>query len=219
MGLKTKHSLILASSSPRRKELLGWVDIPFTILSPDVEEFSGHKDAHRYAVEIAFQKATAIWSGLKDRAGFGKTFLPFVVASDTVVDLDGRFYGKPRDREDAREMLSELAGKEHRVVTSVVFQAFDPETFTERKHSFSIETLVTFSEIPEDIMGPYLDSGESMDKAGSYGIQGKGLLFVKCLKGSYSNVVGFPLEDFVRELKSFLKDEGDQSSWREHFVL
>jgi septum formation protein len=136
-----------------------------------------------------------------------------------VVELEGRFYGKPRDKKDAREMLSELSGREHRVVTSVVFKSLDPLDRKERTHSFSVETFVTFCEIKEDVMKPYLESDESLDKAGSYGIQGKGLLFVKSLKGSYSNVVGFPLEEFVHQLKSFLIPQGDQSSWRECFHL
>ena len=219
MESKSKFSLILASNSPRRKELLGWIDIPFEVKGSNVDEFSSKTNPHAYAVEIAFQKADAIWSKLEAEPQFKKDFFPFLVASDTVVELDGKFYGKPKDSEDARGMLSELAGKEHRVVTSVVLKFISPESSEPQTHSFSIETFVTFSDIPEDIMNPYLKSGESLDKAGSYGIQGKGLLFVKSLKGSYSNVVGFPLEDFVREVKSVLIPSGDQSSWRELFHL
>jgi septum formation protein len=217
MESETKKSLILASNSPRRKELLGWADIPFTIMGSNVDEFSSHRDPHAYAIEIAFQKSEAIWSRLEKREDFGSSFSPFVVASDTVVELQGKFFGKPKDKNDAREMLNQLSDKQHRVVTSVVFQSL--ENGQKKSHSFSIETLVTFSEIPKDIMDPYLESGESLDKAGSYGIQGKGLLFVKSISGSYSNVVGFPLEDFVRELKNYLIPRGDQSCWREHFVL
>jgi septum formation protein len=188
-------------------------------MGSNVEESSGKLNPHDYAVEIAFQKAEAIWEKLKGDKGFGKSFFPFIIASDTVVELEGKFYGKPSDRDDARAMLRELSGKEHRVVTSIVFKAFCLASLQEKEHSFSVETHVLFSKITEDIMEPYLVSGESLDKAGSYGIQGKGLLFVKSLRGSYSNVVGFPLEEFLNHLKDFLLPVDEQSSWRSCFHL
>lgn len=219
MELKTKHTLILASNSPRRKELLGWLDIPFEVMGSNVEEYSDKVEPHEYAVEIAFQKADAIWSELEKKSEFSQSYFPFIVASDTVVEMGGKFYGKPRDREDAKKMLLELSGKEHRVVTSVVCRFLDFASKKVRSHSFSIETFVQFSEIKEDILERYLDSGESLDKAGSYGIQGKGLLFVKSLRGSYSNVVGFPLEEFLSHLRELLCNETGQSSWRSSFHL
>jgi septum formation protein len=138
-----------------------------------------------------------------------------IVASDTVVELKGRIFGKPRDKDDAREMLLTLGGKTHNVVTAVFLKAiFDGEV---KEKVFSVKTQVKFHEIREDILDPYIESKESLDKAGAYGIQGKGLTFVESLKGSYSNVVGFPLVEFLDELKVFLGRKKSDVDWRNSF--
>ncbi len=210
-----KYSLILASNSPRRKELIGWLDIPFQVVGSNIEEHSLEKDPKAFAIDIAAQKGDAVWDLLTEEHGAH----PFVVSSDTIVVLGPRIYGKPANREEAKEMLLSLSGKEHKVITSVYLKALSIKTNQEISKKFAIETDVTFSEISEDILGPYLDSEESMDKAGAYGIQGKGLVFVESLKGSYSNVVGFPLVEFLEEMR-LLVCEGslnEKLDWRSHF--
>ena len=212
---KKLYSLILASNSPRRKELLGWLDIPFQVIGSNIEEHSEEENPKDFAIDLAVQKGEAVWADLNESHGE----YPFVVSSDTIVVLGKRIYGKPETREDAKEMLLSLSAKEHKVITSVFMKARSVKTNEIISSKFAIETDVTFSEVSEDILDPYLDSEESMDKAGAYGIQGKGLVFVESLKGSYSNVVGFPLAEYLEEMR-LLVCEGDLSKkldWRSYF--
>lgn len=212
MALNKKFSLVLASQSPRRKELLGWIDVPFAIHSSDVEEVSLSSEPVQVALDIARLKGENVWDTMPENL---KNNNPLIVASDTLVELEGKIYGKPATKEEARQMLSELSNRWHRVVTSVFLKAeFNGE---EKQHEFAVETKVKFADITEDIMGPYLESGESMDKAGAYGIQGKGLTFVEAIEGSYSNVVGFPLHEFLTHLKAFLGHKENEVNWRESF--
>lgn len=211
MASNSKFSLVLASQSPRRKELLGWIDVPFIIRKSDVEEHSDSTDHTLFAEEVAAQKGNDVWDSFLEKDRFN----PLIVASDTVVELNGRIFGKPKDKEEAREMLLTLGGKTHNVVTAIFLKAkFDEEV---KEKVFSVKTQVKFHEIREDILDPYIESEESLDKAGAYGIQGKGLTFVESLKGSYSNVVGFPLVEFLDELKTFLGREKSDVDWRSFF--
>jgi septum formation protein len=209
MASNKKYQLVLASNSPRRKELLGWIDVPFTIQGSDVEEVSDAKDPVAFALDIAKLKGESVWQQID------KSINPLIVASDTLVELNGKILGKPASRGEAQSMLEELAGQWHRVVTSVFIRAEVGGHIKDR--TFAVETRVKFGDIPKDIMVPYLDSKESMDKAGAYGIQGKGLTFVEALEGSYSNVVGFPLYEFINHLKDFLPLSGEGDHWREFF--
>lgn len=212
-----KYTLILASKSPRRKELLGHLNIPFSIVSEDVEEVSTFSDPIAFCKDIAFQKGHAVMQGLLKHPGLYTKFLPLVVSSDTIVTLDHEIYGKPRTVSEASEMLMKLSGKTHKVITSVYMESLDQNREL-KSRIFACETLVTFSQISMDILNDYLRTGDSLDKAGAYGIQGKGLTFVSKVEGSYSNVVGFPLDSFIEELKTFLGFSGDESGiWRESF--
>ncbi len=213
-----RYSLILASNSPRRKELLGWLDIPFQVMGSNIEEHSDKEDPKDFAIDLAVQKGEAVWDCLCEET-HGK--YPLIVSSDTIVVLGKRVYGKPNSREEAKEMLLSLAGKEHMVITSVYIKARSIKTGEIISSKFAVETDVTFTEISEDILEPYLDSKESMDKAGAYGIQGKGLLFVESLKGSYSNVVGFPLAEFTEHLRVLLSEgiEDELLNWRSKFLV
>ncbi len=211
MALNSKYSLILASNSPRRKELLGWVDIPFTIQGSDVEEVSDATDPVEVALDIAKLKGESVWDVLIDV----EVLNPLIVASDTLVELRGKIYGKPSSVDDARMMLQELSGNWHKVVTSVYLKGMINNDAVSK--SFAVVTKVKFADIGEDILEPYLNSGESMDKAGAYGIQGKGLTFVEAIEGSYSNVVGFPLNEFIGQLKDFLGCGPDETNWRDRF--
>lgn len=199
---KTKSfTLILGSQSPRRKELLSWINLPFRILTADLDEVSNETDPERVAVDLASQKAQAVFQQ-REMIPY-----PFIISSDTIVVLDGKIYGKPKDKNEAREILLELSNRTHQVITGVSFLFIDPHTEKLREHLFFDSTEVTFNEITPDLMECYLDTGDSLDKAGAYGIQGPGLTFISKVHGSYSNVVGFPLDKVVSELKIILGDQ------------
>jgi septum formation protein len=201
-----KYSLVLGSQSPRRKELLSWLKIPFQILTADLEEVSDEIDPDNIAMNLASQKAQAVFvksSSLKN---------PFIISSDTIVVLNQKIYNKPKDKVEAREILSELSDNTHEVITGVSFLFTDSETGKKREHLFFDKTEVTFNEITPDLMEAYIATGDSLDKAGAYGIQGPSLTFISKLNGSYSNVVGFPLDKIVGELAIVLGE-----GWRSRF--
>lgn len=184
-------NIILASQSPRRRELLEQVGITgFQVISPDVDE----------RVEPGLSPAGMVeeLSLRKARAAADKTGPDgLIIAADTVVALDGAVLGKPRDREDAFAMLSALSGREHRVYTGVSVLRGD-RAVTEHE-----ETAVCFRALaPGEIWG-YIATGEPMDKAGAYGIQGVGALLVRGIRGDYCNVVGLPVFRLGRILARF----------------
>ncbi|MCO4794419.1 MAG: Maf family protein, partial [Bacteriovoracaceae bacterium] len=155
-----------------------------------------------------------------DRDGFGESFFPCVVSSDTVVCLDTKIMGKPGDINEARALLKELAGRIHTVVTGVYITVLDPRDNKEKSVVFSSTTDVEFDHISEDVLETYLKTGDSLDKAGSYGIQGAGLTFIKSVQGSYSNVVGFPLSEFIKEIKKLLTEARDEKGdWKNLFQV
>lgn len=201
-----KFSLVLGSQSPRRKELLSWLNIPFKIITADLAEISNETVSEKIAMDIASQKAHAVLSQA------GTVSNPFIISSDTIVVLDEKLYGKPKDKDDARVILSELSDKTHKVVTGVSFLFHDKNTNKMREHLFYDLTEVTFNEITKDLMDSYIATGDSLDKAGAYGIQGPSLTFITKVNGSYSNVVGFPLDKVVSELSIILGDD-----WKKNF--
>lgn len=196
----SKFKLILGSQSPRRKELLSWLKIKYEIVTADLDEVSDEVGAEKIAVDLAIQKARAVFEkcSIKDNN--------FIIAADTIVVLDNRIYGKPKDRADAEKILKELSGKTHQVITGVCFY------FNNREHAFFDLTDVTFNSIDSNLLNDYLDTNDSLDKAGAYGIQGPSLTFISKLNGSYSNVVGFPLDKIVTELQSLFGND-----WRSKF--
>lgn len=189
-----KYKLVLGSQSPRRKQLLSYINIPFQILTADLDEISDEVAPDRIAMDLASQKARAVF----EKAGGIEN--PFIISSDTIVVLDGILYGKPKDKDDARAILNTLSDKTHQVITGVSFLFVDQSTKKLREHLFFDSTEVTFNEITKELMDDYIATGESLDKAGAYGIQGASLTFISKLTGSYSNVVGFPLDKVVGEL-------------------
>lgn len=201
-----KFNLILGSQSPRRKELLSWLNLPFQILTADLAEVSDESSSEKIAMDIASQKARAVMEQATqiDR--------PFIISSDTIVVLNNKLYGKPSDVNDAKKILSELSGKTHEVITGVSFLYVDQKTNKLREHLFFDFTEVTFNAITDDLMENYLATGDSLDKAGAYGIQGAGLTFISKINGSYSNVVGFPLDKIIGELSIVLG-----TNWRKYF--
>lgn len=177
--------LILASSSPRRKELLTQARIPFETDAPDVDE-SCTLDAEHAVAELSRRKAAAAAAAHPGR---------FVLGADTLVALDGRSLGKPADAEDARRMLRTLSGRTHQVYTGVTVISPDGETLTETDASD-----VTFCTLPENEISAYVASGEPLDKAGAYAIQGKAALWISRMEGSASGVIGLPLHTVYRLL-------------------
>ncbi len=184
-------SIILASNSPRRRELLAQIGIrDFQILSPDVDEAvePGLSPA-RMVEALSLRKAQAA----AGRAGADD----LIIAADTVVALDGRVLGKPRDQGEAFAMLSALSGREHRVYTGVTVLG-GGRAATEHE-----ETAVAFRALTPEEIRDYIATGEPMDKAGAYGIQGVGALLVQGIRGDYCNVVGLPLFRLGRMLSGF----------------
>lgn len=188
---------ILASSSPRRKELVGHLKLPFSIETADIDETSNESDPRSFCLEIAKEKGKVIFDRHNEEC--------FVVSADTIVCLNGKIYGKPRDKNEAMRFLNELGGKTHSVFTAV-YVHYRQNNRVEVM-SFVEESKVTFNIITSDIMDRYLATGDSLDKAGAYGIQGPSLTFISKVEGDYANVVGFPLSRFVQECRSQLGAE------------
>lgn len=182
--------LILASQSPRRRELLSYLGYPFAVIAADIIEHSTHREPAQIVEDLAQQKAHKVSQENPDA---------WVLGSDTIVSLEGKILGKPQGREGAQEMLSALAGKTHQVFTGVAlyYQA-------KCRKCFSVKTEVTFSDISSAEMQRYLASDEPYDKAGAYGIQGMALGFITAIEGSYSNVVGLPLYEVKMALQRSL---------------
>lgn len=180
--------MILASKSPRRKEILEGFGLSIIIESLDIEEVSDKVGIEEQLMDIALKKALEVAS---------KNPMEYIVAADTCVILGDKVLGKPVDKEDAKATLRELSGKKHRVVTAYVILN---ESKKVRHISFD-ETLVYFKQLEESEIEWYVDTLEPMDKAGSYGIQGKGSVLVEKIEGSYHNVMGFPISKFYDDLK------------------
>ena len=171
--------LILASGSPRRRELLSQIGIPYLVdPSSYAEETPRHKHPDKYVVAQALGKARNI---AKKYPG------QWVLGADTVVAVDDRILGKPASPEEAAAMLEGLSGRKHSVFTGIALVC------DERERTEAVETRVWFRHIGHKEIEQYIATGEPMDKAGAYGIQGKAAVFVEKINGSYSNVVGLPL--------------------------
>lgn len=184
--------LILSSASPRRKELLQGLGVPFEVLVIDNidESYPDDLPASEVAEYIACKKAQAYQATLKP----GNT----VLTADTVVVLGNQIMGKPRNEEDARQMLRQLSGQTHQVYTGVCL------TSTNRQTHFSVRTDVTFRPLTEEEINHYVTSFHPLDKAGAYGIQEWiGYVGVTWLDGSYFNVMGLPVQRIYQELQAF----------------
>jgi len=180
--------LVLASASPRRAELLRQIGIPFQVLPSQLPEPAGPGPAWRLARRLAQAKAEATAKILAKR-GVREGGV-WVLGADTVVAQGSRLLGKPRDAAQAQAMLKRLSGAWHEVVTGV---ALCPLNRAQKPRIFHVSTRVHFRRLSPDEIGAYVASGEPMDKAGAYGIQGRAGAFVKELRGDYFNVVGLPL--------------------------
>ena len=193
------HPLILASASPRRSELLSKVDIPFEVRTSKVPETSENPDPAICAEENSYAKAMAIAEKLK--CAEDEEYV--VLGADTVVSLDDRIFGKPGSEAEAFDMIKELQGGTHRVVTGVTLvRRHGDETMFK---SFHENTLVSIYPMTDEQIREYISTGEPMDKAGSYGIQGIFAKYIRNIKGDYNNVVGLPIGHVFRELKKLRK--------------
>lgn len=208
--------LVLASASPRRRELLSQIGLEFTVMPSTKEENAKTTETGALVQELSRQKAVDIWEQLSGGQGQNpdadqeqiseETQEPnlngkrqpelLVIGADTVVCCEGKILGKPHSREAAAEMLTALQGRSHEVYTGVTLYS-QSETVT-----FFECTQVEFYPMTEVEISEYIDSKEPMDKAGAYGIQGLGARFVKGIRGDYNNVVGLPVGRLYQELKS-----------------
>lgn len=191
-NLKQYH-IILASNSPRRKELLGGLDIPFDVkVIPGIDE-SCPSDLKGSEIPqyLSRKKAEAYVTDMSDH--------DLIITADTIVWVDGKtVLGKPTDEADACRMLRLLSGKTHEVITGVTIMT------RQKKVTFAVESQVTFDELGEDEISYYVSHYRPMDKAGAYGIQEWiGYVGVTALSGSYFNVMGLPVQRLYKELKSF----------------
>ncbi len=185
-----KYKVVLASNSPRRKELLGGLGIGYEVKTmPDIDEsYPDGLSMEEVPVYIARSKADAYRPLMQPDE--------LIITADTIVWLDGVVMGKPKDEEEACDMLRRLSGQTHQVVTGVCLTTID------RQQSFAAVTDVTFDRLTEEEITHYVSRYQPMDKAGAYGIQEWiGYVGVRSIKGSYFNVVGLPIQRLYQELK------------------
>ena len=185
-------SLILASGSPRRREFFTRMGWNFTVVKPGTEErVHPGETPEQYVRRNAEEKAAdaLALSGIADRA--------VAVAADTIVVQDGRILEKPKDPADAHRMLRELSGRTHQVMTGLCIRTADA------MHSRTVVTDVEFKPLTDAEIDAYIRTGEPMDKAGAYAIQGLAAYMIRSVRGSYTNVVGLPLAETVEALEEF----------------
>ncbi len=185
MGIR----VILASKSPRRREILENLGVKFDIVVADADESSDIKDPRELVMTLAARKGRAVRERLDN---VEKTL---IIACDTLVYADGEFLGKPHDRGDAERMIKMLSGSEHSVVSGI-YVYYDGREVRE-----SAETKVIFGEVTKEEIRAYLDTSEPYDKAGAYAIQGRASAFIKGIEGDYFNVVGLPVKTLYDTLK------------------
>jgi len=182
-------TLILASSSPRRQELLNQVNIPFTIRKPDFDE-SQIKSTN------PIEKVKQLAAG-KGRAVPIQNENEVILSADTVVSNNQQIFEKPKDKKEAYQMMKALSGNTHEVFTGVMIRSLEEEKL------FAERTIVEFWPLSKEEINGYVSTNEPYDKAGAYGIQSLGAMFVKQIIGDYYNVVGLPVSHVVRELRNF----------------
>jgi septum formation protein len=191
------QKIILASQSPRRKQLLEWAEVPFEIVVKSTEEtYPEDLPVEEIPIHIARQKAIAVAEKLAETRETSAA-PKIILAADTVVVLDNRIIGKPSDRQDAIKILTALSGKSHKVITGVVIRRGEKES------SFSDITSVQFHELTEQQIEFYVDKYQPYDKAGAYAIQEWiGVIGIKSVRGDFYNVMGLPVSRVVQELKT-----------------
>ena len=194
--------IILASGSPRRRELLEQIGLEFEIMVSNTEEDVEIEAPEKLVETLSRQKAEAVFAMLPPKEAV------LVIGADTVVARKGSVLGKPEDQKAAVEMLSGLSGREHQVYTGVTL-LYRPEGKTSaekaRRKTFHEVTKVRFFPLTEEEIAAYVETGDPMDKAGAYGIQGIFARYVESIEGDYNNVVGLPVGRVYQEAKEWLK--------------
>jgi septum formation protein len=182
------EKLVLASSSPRRRQLLRQIGLKFDVVPSEVDEdFIDGESPRDHVLRLAMMKARKVGETYPDR---------WVIGADTIVSIDGKVLGKPQTDQEAYEMLAALSGRDHLVVTGV-------SVWCEAKgkgETMAVETSVRFKTISPHEISWYIRTGEPFDKAGGYAIQGRGAFMVQRIEGSYTNVVGLPLCELLEAL-------------------
>ncbi|PIC80631.1 septum formation protein Maf [Sporosarcina sp. P18a] len=187
MKFSSVKPIVLASSSPRRKELLQLAGIDFIVRPSDVDEnlpFTP-EEPYEYAVRLSEQKALAVVESEEE----------IIIAADTIVVKDGKVFPKPEDDAQAIDFLMELSGELHEVITGVTILAKG------KTIQFAGLSQVKFRKLDEELVRAYVKSGDASDKAGAYGIQTQGMLFVENMVGDYQNIVGLPISDLVNRMR------------------
>lgn len=181
--------LILASASPRRRQLLSLLDIPYDVVVADInEEIDFDKPLRKEIEKLSYQKAQAVFKAHQDA---------IVIGADTIVTLDNKVLGKPHNTSEAKDMLKLLQNNKHSVITGVTILSKDKE------ECFSIISDVYFYSMSEQEIDEYIKTNEPMDKAGAYAIQGIGSKFIKKIDGDYYAIMGLPIGEVYQRLKTF----------------
>ena len=194
--------MILASASPRRRELMKLAGYHFAVMPANGAEIASADNPAELVEQLAYHKAAEILEKLPPEDG-----ALLIVGADTVVSADGEILGKPQDREEADRMIRAIAGKTHQVYTGVtlILRMKDGKTVSRIFHEC---TDVEVWEMTDAEIDAYIDSPEPYDKAGAYGIQGPFAVYVKGIRGDYDNVVGMPIAKTYHEIKSLLEENG-----------
>ena len=180
--------MILASNSQRRQEILKDTGFNFKVITSNIQEISDKKIITERILDIAEKKLEQIAKNNVNE---------FILAADTVVELNGKVFGKPKNREEAFKFLKTLSGKVHRVITAYVFKNISKNILIKEV----VVSEVKFFDLDNDTINWYLDTGEPFDKAGAYGIQGKGRALVEKINGDYFSIMGFPISNFLENLR------------------
>ena len=180
--------MILASNSQRRQEILKDAGFNFKVITSNIEETSDKKNVIEKTLNIAEKKLEQISKNNLNE---------FILAADTVVELDKNIFGKPKDREEAFKFLKLLSGKIHRVITAYVFKNISKNILIREV----VISEVKFFDLDDETINWYLDTGEPFDKAGAYGIQGYGRVLVEKIDGDYYSIMGFPISNFLKNLR------------------
>lgn len=187
------YKIILASASPRRKELLSQMGIAITVIPSECEEIITDTQPDLIVEKLSLQKAEDVLKRIKEKA--------VIIGSDTLVAIDGRVLGKPDGKEEAFNMLKMLSGKAHQVYTGVTMIIKDNDNII--KDTFHSKTDVFFKEMSDSEINSYIATNEPYDKAGAYGIQGLSAVFIEKINGDYNTVVGLPISMIYDRFKKY----------------
>ncbi|MBE5882854.1 MAG: septum formation inhibitor Maf [Lachnospiraceae bacterium] len=196
--------IILASASPRRSELLKQIGLEYEVLVSDAEEKVIDTEPGKVVEELAKQKADNVYQHYFQGTEKHSSEPLLIISADTVVACDGRILGKPKDANEARDMLRALQGRAHEVYTGVSFLYGKVSEDTMKCHTFHEVTRVHFYPMTEEEIEAYVATLDPMDKAGAYGIQGLCARHIKGIEGDYNNVVGLPVARLYQEMKHFV---------------